>query len=250
MVAEDVIVANCLAAGYSEAAVREELTTLVASGELCEADGHYARATEPEDESLDIKTHRGDDSTPWQFSVKRTSDEIIITQARGPPEKFDPVVKRFTIEDCSLGAQPVEFHHAVTRRVWQEDPANPHVRSQRSEGHIIEFLYRDPDGWHLARPDPPDYLSSGGEATYEPTGHPGLTVSATFLRAEEEDEVKFTEERDYRVAGELLDAYAAVYVLAYHEVNEESVENAEWAVENAVAHRLVSQQNSDTDSQS
>lgn len=66
-----------------------------------------------------------------------------------------------------------------------------------------------------------------GESTLEPTGHPSITGSATFLRAEEGTEVKLTEERTYRVTSEIFDAYAEVYVLAYHEVNEESTENAE-----------------------
>lgn len=106
MVPEDVIIANCQTAGYSTSAAREELAALVEAGELCEADGHYGRATEPGDEPLDIQTHRGNTSTPWQFSVKRMPDELVITQARGPPEKFDPVVKRFTIEEYPVGVEP------------------------------------------------------------------------------------------------------------------------------------------------
>lgn len=246
MVPADILVANCRAAGYSATAVREELSALVEAGELCEADDHYARATEPGDDPLDIQTYRGSESTPWQFSVKWTPDEIVVTQARGPAEQFDPVVKRFTIEEQPLGAEPVEFHHAVSRRVWSEDSDHSQVRSQRSEGHIIELLYRSPTGRHLDRPDSQgeDTTTSDGDE-YEATDHPGVTVSSTFIRAENEDEVKFTEERDYRVSRRILDECAEVFVLSYYEVNEESVENAIWDVEDAIAYRLVSKNGTD-----
>jgi hypothetical protein len=240
MVSAEVIVANEQAARYTERAIRDELATLLDTGQLCAADGHYARPTKPSDRSLAVETYRGGDSTPWQFSVTRTEDALTITQARGPPEKFDPVIKEFTVKKRPLGAEPIEFHHAVSRRVWQEDPEQPMVKSQRSEGHVIELFYRDPTGRHLTQPEPPDEdTTNGDDADFKPTGHPGLTVASTFLRAEEANDLKFTEEREYRVSAAIFEAYAEVYVLSYYEVNEESFENAQWEVEDAVAHRLV-----------
>lgn len=240
MVPVGIVVANCRLAGYEEATVRDELAAMVADGELCEADGHYARATEPGDEPLDIETYRGSDSTPWQFSLTLTADELVVRQARGPPEKFDPVVKRFTVEERPLDDDPLEVQFSVDRRVWQEDPDQPQIKSHRSEGHIVELFYRDPTGRHLTRPDPADGNSppeTNGE--FVPTGHPGVTVSATYLRAEEETETKYTGEREYRITEDILDGYAEVYVLTYHEVDEESFENDRWEIADAVAHRLV-----------
>jgi hypothetical protein len=239
MVPGEDIVATCRAAGHDDTAIRATLSTLADDGPLCEADGHYARAPDAGgEETLQLRTHRGSESTPWQFSLVRTPDELVRTRARGPPEQFDPVVERFTIEERPLGADPVEFHHAVSRRVWQEDPGRPHVESQRSEGHVVEFLYRDPAGRHLARPEPePDGASP--DAEYEATNLAGVRVSSTYLRAETDTELKFTTEREYRVTRDVLDHYAEVYVLSYDEVNEESVEQALWEVDDAVAYRLV-----------
>jgi hypothetical protein len=177
---------------------------------------------------------------PWQFSLVRTGDELILTQARGPSEKFDPVLKRFAIEERSLGDDPIEAHHSVIRRVWREDSTRPHVRSQRSEGHIIELLYRDPTGRHLARPDQrEDTATTPDDSEYHPTDHPGVYVSTTFIRSEDGADMKYTEERDYRITAELLEQYAEVYLLSYYEVNEESVDRATWKTEEAVAYRLV-----------
>ena len=241
MVSKDTVVSQCRSAGYGEDAVRAELDSLIAAGDLCAADGHVAPSTEPSGESLEIETHRGDESTPWQFTLTQTPTELVIEQARGPPEKFDPVEKRFTIEKQPLGEEPAEFHHAVNRRVWQEDPEQPHVRSQRSEGHIVELFYRDSNGRHLDRPDPEKNDAGIPEAVeFEPTGHPGITVSSTFIRSEDGDDLKFSEEREYRIDREILEKYAEVYVLSYYEVNEESTEQAVWDVDDAVAYRLVS----------
>lgn len=196
--------------------------------------------TLPAGEQLEIATHRGDESTPWQFSVTRTASEIVITQARGKPEQFDPVIKRFTIEDRSVGEIPVEFHHAIIRRVWTEDPDRPQIKSSRSEGRQVEFLYQDDDGWHLAQPEAESGQSSFTEpSAYEPTKLPGVTASSTFLRASQDGETKYAEERDYRVTSEILDEFSEVYVLSYHEVNEESVEDVLWEVANAFAYRLI-----------
>lgn len=240
MVPKDAVVSQCLSAGYDENAVQTELASLIAAGDLCTADGYVAPASEPGREPLGIETYRGDTSTPWQFSLTQTPDEIVMEQARGPPEKFDPVEKRLTIEDQPVGDTPVEFHHAVSRRVWQEDPEQPHVRSQRSEGRIVELFYRDADGRHLDRPEPTESEDGIPEAVeFESTGHPGVMVSSTFIRADEGDELKFTEEREYRIDREILEKYAEVYVLSYYEVNEESTEQAVWDVDDAIAYRLV-----------
>ncbi|MDS0276564.1 hypothetical protein NDI85_02055 [Halomicroarcula sp. S1AR25-4] len=240
MVPKETIIAKCRSVGYDEEAVRVELDSLVKAGDLCAVDGHVAPATEPGEEPIAIETYRGDESTPWQFAVTQTMDELLIEQARGPPEKFDPVEKRFTIENQPVGDDPVEFHHAVSRRVWQEDPEQPHVKSQRNEGRVIELFYRDPDGRHLDKPEPESNEDGVPEAVeFEPTGHPGLTVSSTFIRSEEGDDLKFTEEREYRLEREILDQYAEVYVLSYYELNEESTKQAVWEIDDAVAYRLV-----------
>lgn len=64
-------------------------------------------------------------------------------------------------------------------------------------------------------------------------------MSSTFLRAEDGDEVKFTEERTYRVSPDIFEAYAEVYVLSYYEVNEESTEKTLWDIDEAVAYQLI-----------
>lgn len=240
MIPASIIISECEAAGYEASAVKRELAALVEHGRLSEADDHYALAGAA---SLSLTTHRGDDSMPWQFSLVRTDDEIMITQAKAGPEKFDPVLKRFTIEDHPIGDDPVEFHHSVSRRVWQEDPDQPHIKSQRSEGRIFELLYRDPDGWHLARAAPDDESTAvDGASEYNPTEHPGVTVSSTYLRSEGDTEIKYTAKRDYRITEEILENYAEVYVLSYYELNEESHERAAWKTDDAVAHRLRRQE--------
>lgn len=176
---------------------------------------------------------------PWQFSARRTADEIIITQAKGPKEKFDPVVKRFTIKSRSLAGHSTNFHHAVSRRVWIEDADRPEVQSQRSEGHVIEFLYADQEGWHIARPKSQAESSTADDSHYEPTAHPGVAISSSFLRAETDSGVKYTEEHEYRVDSNVFDEYSEVYVLSYYKENEESVERLCWNVDEAVAYRLV-----------
>lgn len=193
----------------------------------------------PEGEQLTVQTFRGEESTPWQFSLSRTADAIVMRQARGPEDEFNPIEKRYSIETQPLGDTPKKFQHAISRRVWKEDPDRPHVTSQRSEGRKVLFLYRDSDGWHIDEPEPVSSETphdTGSE--YEVTNHPGLSVSTTYLRAEDGNELKFTEERTYRVSREILDAYEEVYVLACDELNEESVDHATWEVENAVACHL------------
>jgi hypothetical protein len=237
MVPGEILVANCRTGGFEEAAAREALADLVEAGELCEAAGQYARATPPDAGRLDLATHRGDESTPWQFSLEREPDRLVVRQARGPPDQADPVVTRFAIEDQPVGTDPVEFHHALARRVWTEAPELSLGQSHRREGHVVEFLYRDPDGRHLARPEAAGDASDGDG--FAATDLPGITVSSTFLRSEEGDDVRQTDERTYRVTRDVFDAHAEVYVLSYDEVDEESVTGAVWETENATAHRLV-----------
>jgi len=62
----------------------------------------------------------------------------------------------------------------------------------------------------------------------------------TYIRAEDGNEVKYTEDRDYRITADILDTYAEVYVLSYYELNEESQARAVWKVDDAVAYRLNS----------
>lgn len=238
MIPASTIVSHCVSAGHETSVIKQQVAALVESGLLSAADNHYALAGAA---SLSLTTHRGSESTPWQFSLVRTDSEIMISQAKAGPEKFDPVLKRFDVEKHVVSDEPVEFHHAVSRRVWQEDPQQPHIKSQRSEGRIFELLYRDPDGWHLARADPDDEPSEvAGNPDYEATDHPGVTVSSTYIRSEDDNEVKYTEERDYRITADILDTYAEVYVLSYYELNEESHERAAWKTDDGVAYRLVS----------
>lgn len=188
---------------------------------------------------LNVVSYMGETSFPWQFSVTRFPGTIEITQARGPEDKFDPVVKRFTIEDNPLESEPQSFQHTVIRRVWSEDRSEPDVRSQRSEERIVEFLLHDESGWHLDRPDP--YTPEEGldtETTYYQTDYPGIIVSNATVRSKTDNELKFTEEREYRVSRELFETYDSGYALSYHELNEESLSGAIWETANEIAYRL------------
>jgi hypothetical protein len=103
-------------------------------------------------------------------------------------------------------------------------------------------LYRDPSGYHIDRVDPDDEPTDSVESQeFVPTDHPGVTVSSTYLRAKEDGETKYTEDRDYRISQEILDSYAEVYVLSYYELNEESKTRCVWKTDDAVAYRLVSE---------
>jgi len=234
MVPETALITECTTGDRDEDTVREALNELTHEGILLEVSDHYALAAA---ERLSLETYRGGDSTPWQFSLVRTDDEIVITQAKGPPEKFDPVVKRLDIQDRTVGETPVKFDHNVTRRVWSENPDEPHVKSHRSEGRVFQLLYRDPAGRHFVQPEDDDIDETDADE-YVPTDHPGLTVNATYMRTEEDEDTRYTTEREYRITPELLDAYAAVYALSYHEVNEESYGQAIWEVEDGRAYRL------------
>lgn len=100
IIPDSVIISGCKAAGYETSEAEDKLKTLVETHRLSEAGDHYGISRM---NSLSLKTHCGTDSTPWQFSLVRTADEIMLTQAKAGPEKFDPVLKRFTIED-----QPID----------------------------------------------------------------------------------------------------------------------------------------------
>lgn len=237
MIPASLIISECNAAGFDTAAVEDAIVELVTEERLSEADDHYGIS---EAASISLATHRGRDSTPWQFSLLRANDEILVTQAKAGPEKFDPVLKRFTIEPYPLGDGSVGFHHAVSRRVWQTATHKPHVKSQRSEGRIFELLYRDPAGYHLDRVDPDDEPTESVRSQgFISTDHPGVTVSSTYLRANGENETKYTEDRDYRITKEILESYAEVYVLSYYELNEESKARCVWKTDDAAAYRLV-----------
>ena len=239
MIPASLIISECNAAGFDTASVEDAIAELVEEGQLSEAGDHYGIA---EAASISLATHRGRDSTPWQFSLLRTDDEILVTQAKAGPEKFDPVLKRFTIEQHPLGDDGVEFHHAVSRRIWQTDAHKPHVKSQRSEGRIFELLYRDPAGYHLDRVNPDDEpTDSVGSPEFISTDHPGVTVSSTYLRAKGDNETKYTEDRDYRITTDIFESYAEVYVLSYYELNEESKARCVWKIDDAVAYRLVNE---------
>lgn len=151
---------------------------------------------EPHGARRAVVTYRGGESTPWRFSVSRTDDEIVVTQARGPPEQFDPVVERFRIEPYELGGSPTTFDYPVIRRVWTEAGSDTGVQSQRSEGRIFELLYLADDGWHLDRPEPlVDGPLPDTDGKRVGTRHHGVSVRATYLRSEDDGDREFTEER-------------------------------------------------------
>jgi hypothetical protein len=188
------------------------------------------------EEQLDVVSHMGGSTLPWQFSVTRTADTIVVTQARGPKERFDPVVKEFDIVQRPLEDGPQSFKHTVSRRVWSEDSARPEVRSQRSEGQIVEFLLHDDEGWHLDRPEPETALDT--EPPYYDTAYSGIILSDASIRTRTDDDLKYTEEREYRLAPQFSSAYDTVYVLWYHELNEESDRAVRWEIANANAYQL------------
>lgn len=239
-VSEAAVVESGVDAGFDPSTVTRELAEMVDEGIVREENGSYAWIGGGEAEMLSVATYRGSSSTPWQFVATRTGDCITVQQARGPEEQFDPVVRVFDIEAQRVADESVEFHHAAVRRVWSEEGSDPHVQSQRSESRTIEFLYRDGEGWHFAQPVSAKTQGSLVDTDgFEPTTHPGLMVSATYLRSETESAVQFTEERTYRVTPAFVDAYPDVYVLSCVEVNEESTERLLWEVEDAVAYRLI-----------
>ena len=190
-------------------------------------------------EPIRLATHRGSPSTPWQFGIARYDGQLLLTQARAGPSKFDPVLKRFLIETQPLGTEPLVFSHTVSRRVWSEDPANLHVQSQRSEGLRTQLLYSDADGWHLIQPAGLDDTSDGDGASFEPTQLDGVSVRSALLRAETDGETKATVEHEYRITPGALDACTRLYALSYHEANEESFDTLQWDIAEATAYEIV-----------
>lgn len=195
-------------------------------------------------EPLDIKSYRGSDATPWQFGVTRHDGQLLITQARGPPEKFDPVLKRFPIETRAIGAEPLVFSHTVSRRVWSEDPLNTQIQSQRSEGLRTQFLYAEGDDWHLIQPDALGDTSQDADSSFEQTQVPGVSVRSSLLRTETDGDSKATVEHEYRITTDVLDSCSSLYVLSYYEANEESIGTLEWEIADAVATEIVHEKSS------
>ncbi|WP_262178392.1 hypothetical protein [Haloarcula laminariae] len=188
---------------------------------------------------LYVETYRGSDAKPWQFGVTRHDEQLLLTQARASPAKFDPVLKRFPIETQVLGDEPLVFSHMVSRRVWSEDPVNLHVQSQRSEGLRTQFLYTDSDGWHLIQPDGLGDPSESADSTFEQTQLPGVSVRSSLLRSKTEADSKATVEHEYRITEDVFDSCARVYALSYHEVNEESIDRLQWDLADATAYDIV-----------
>jgi len=187
-----------------------------------------------------LTTYRGSPTPrPWQFGVTRHDDELLITQARASPAKFDPILKRFSIETQSIGDEPLVFSHSVSRRLWSEDPLNVRIQSQRSEGLRTQFLYADADGWHLIQPKALDDHSDSADASFEPTSLNGVSVRSSLLRADTDVETKSTVEHEYRITAEALDACSSLYALSYYEANEESVNRLEWEIADATAYEIV-----------
>lgn len=186
-----------------------------------------------------LETYRGSESKPWQFGVTRHDEQLLLTQARGPPEKFDPVLKRFPIETQTIGDEPLVFSHTVSRRVWAEDPLNEHVQSHRSEGLRTQFLYADAQGWHLIQPKALGDHSESAESSFESTQLDGVSVRSSLLRAETEGDTKATVEHEYRIVPEALDSCTALYALSYYEANEESIDQLVWEIADATAHEIV-----------
>ena len=190
-------------------------------------------------EPLHVATYRGSTGKPWQFGLTRHDDELLMTQARASPEKFDPVLKRFPIEMQAIGDEPLVFSHTVSRRLWSEDPLNVRIQSQRSEGLRTQFLYADDDGWHLIQPKALADPSDATDSSFEPAPLDGVSVRSSLLRADTDGETKSTVEHEYRMRAAALDACSSLYALSYYEANEESVNHLEWEIAEATAYDIV-----------
>lgn len=191
-------------------------------------------------EPLRIKTYRGSKtSRPWQFGVTRHDEQILLTQARAAPPKFDPVLKRFPIEKQVLGDESLVFGHTVSRRVWSEDPVNVHVQSQRSEGLRTQFLYEDSEGWHLIQPKALAESTDKEDSSFESTQLDGVSVRSSKISADADGESKATVEHEYRIAAGALDSCSSLYALSYHEINEESIDRLVWDIADATAYDIV-----------
>lgn len=190
-------------------------------------------------EPIEVATYRGSDGKPWQFGVTRYDGQLLITQARAGPKKFDPVLKRFPIERRTIGDEPLVFTHTVSRRVWSEDPVNLHVQSQRSEGLRTQFLYADTDGWHLIQPTDFDDQSEPADDSFEPTQLEGVAVRSALLRAETDGETKATAEHEYQITADALETCDRLFALSYHEANEESFDRLQWDIADATAYEIT-----------
>lgn len=189
---------------------------------------------------ISLETYRGSKtSRPWQFGLTRCDGQLLITQARASPDKFDPVLKRYPIEKQTLGDEPLVFSHTVSRRVWSEDPLNLHVQSQRSEGLRTQFIYEDSAGWHLIQPKAVDDLDESADQPFESTQLDGVSVRSALLKANEDGEVKSTVEHEYRITEDVFDACDQLYALSYYEANEESFDNLQWDIADATAYEIV-----------
>jgi hypothetical protein len=188
---------------------------------------------------IPVETYRSSGGTPWQFGVTRHDEQLLITQARAGPEKFDPVLKRYPIESQAIGDEPLVFSHTADRRVWSEDPFNPQIQSQRSEGLLTQFLYADAEEWHLIQPKVPGDATEAAEASFEPTQLNGISVRSSILRAQTEGEMKATVEHEYRITTEALDSCTSLYALSCYEANEESIDNLQWDIADATAYEIV-----------
>jgi hypothetical protein len=189
-----------------------------------------------------VETYRGSTGKPWQFGITRIGEQLLLTQARAGPAKFDPVLKQFPIERQVIGAEPLVFSHTVSRRLWTEDPVNPQIQSQRSEGLVTQFLYREDGDWHLIQPKAGN-PSDDESASFEPTPLNGVSVRSSLLRAEMDGETKATVEHEYRVTDAVLNACDCVYVLSYYEANEESVDRLQWDIADATAYEILPAEN-------
>jgi hypothetical protein len=189
---------------------------------------------------IPVATYRGSPtSRPWQFGMTRSGDQLLLTQARASPAKFDPVLKRFPIETQTIGDDPIVFNHTVSRRVWSEDPLNIRVQSQRTEGLRTQFVYADGDGWHLIQPKALSDQPETTESSFESTQLDGVSVRSSLLRAEADGETKATVEHEYRIDTRVLDACDSLYALSYYEANEESLDNLQWEIADATAYEIV-----------
>lgn len=201
--------------------------------------GSGDQAPPPVGEPIVVDTYRGSAGKPWQFGITRYEDQLLITQARAGPEKFDPVLKRFPIQPQVIEDGPLVFSHTVNRRVWNEDPLNQHVQSQRSEGLRTQFLYSDSDGWHLIQPKSLGKPAESTDAVFKPAQLAGVSVRSSLLRSEAEGDTKATVEHAYRVTENVFDACSCLYVLSYHEANEESLDRLQWEIADATAYEIV-----------
>lgn len=191
----------------------------------------------PDGDELEVVTYMGDAQSLWQFSAVRTVDEIIITQARGPSPDYEPFVTKHTIEQVAIAGEPIVMEETICRKIWSQRTG---TQSQRSDGRFIEILYRDRDGWHIDRPstDLPTSRSRFEFHGFDPTDYPGIEVASGRLTSTEQSVHRYLESNRYRFGEAVHDAFEELLILAYDEVNEESMDHNEWYVENPTAYSV------------